>query len=133
MIDEKKRRAAWAVSLVAFAAVLGTGAAFAQPAAASAPASAPARIWAIVSLIGDEFSVVSRRNEVGSRLDPNERTALPVPDPVFDRIAIEQVEQAVLHARHGTPVLRALIRDPRLFALQDKLWTESAESHDMRI
>ena len=31
-----------------------------------------------------------------------------------------------------TPVLRALIRDPRLFALQDKLFTESAESHDMR-
>ena len=30
-------------------------------------------------------------------------------------------------------MLRALIRDPRLFALQDKLWTESAESHDMRI
>ena len=24
------------------------------------------------------------------------------------------------------------IRDPRLFALQDKLFTESAESHDMR-
>jgi hypothetical protein len=59
--------------------------------------------------------------------------ALPVPDPVFDRIAAERVEQLVLRARPGTPVLRALIRDPRLFALQEKLWTESAESHDMRI
>jgi len=133
MIDENKRRAARAAAFVAFAMVLGAGPAFAQPAAASAPASAPARTWAIVSLIGDEFSVVSRRNQVGSRLDPNERTPLPVPDPVFDRIAAEQVEQLLLRPRPGAPVLRALIRDPRLFALQDKLWTESAESHDMRI
>jgi len=133
MIDHCKRRAAQAVALVAFAALVGNGPAFAQPAAASAAAAATARTWAVVSLIGDEFSVVSRRNQVGSRLDPNERTPLPVPDPVFDRIAAEQVEQLLLRARPGTPVLRALIRDPRLFALQDKLWTESAESHDMRI
>ena len=133
MIDESKRRMAGAVAIVAFAAALGTGPAFAQPAAASAPASAPERIWAIVSLIGDEFSVVSRRDDVGTRLDPNERVALPVPDPVFDRIATEQAEQLILSVRPGAPVLRALIRDPRLFALQEKLWTESAESHDMRI
>src|SRR6476619_1239019 len=101
MIDENKRRAARAAAFVAFAMVLGAGPAFAQPAAASAPASAPARTWAIVSLIGDEFSVVSRRNQVGSRLDPNERTPLPVPDPVFDRIAAEQVEQLLLRARPG--------------------------------
>jgi len=133
MIDARKRHAAGVFAFVALAALLGIGPALAQPAAASAPAAAPARTWAIVSLIGDEFSVVSRRAEVGTRLDPNERTALPVPDPVFDRIAAEQVEQLVLRARPGTPVLRALIRDPRLFGLQDKLWTESAESHDMRI
>ena len=60
MIDESKRRAAGAVAIVAFAAVLGTGPAFAQPVVASAPPLAPARVWAIVSLIGDEFSVVSR-------------------------------------------------------------------------
>jgi len=121
MIDARKRHAAGVFAFVALAALLGIGPALAQPAAASAPAAAPARTWAIVSLIGDEFSVVSRRAEVGTRLDPNERTALPVPD------------QLVLRARPGTPVLRALIRDPRLFGLQDKLWTESAESHDMRI
>ena len=133
MIQEKKRRATGALALVAIAAVLGTVPALAQPVAASAPASAPARTWAIVSLIGDEFSIVSRRLEVGTRLDPNERTALPVSDPVFDRIAAEEVERLLLGARPGMPVLRALIRDPRLFALQEKLWTESAESHDMRI
>lgn len=100
--------------------------------AADAPAPPP-RTYAVVSLIGDQFTVVSRRPEVGSRLDPNERTSLPVPDPVFDRIAARAVEKALLDARPGTPVLNASIRDPRLFALQDKLLEESAESHDMRI
>lgn len=106
MIMEMTRRTAL-VAAAALAAVMTTAPTAAQPAPAAAATSAPTRTYAIVSLIGDEFSVVSRRQEVGSRLDPNERT--------------------------GLPVLRALIRDSRLFALQDKLWTETAESHDMRI
>ena len=108
--------------------------AVAQPASAPvASASAPARTWAIVSLIGDDFSVVSRRPEVATNLNPNERTVLKVPDAVFDRIATDAIEAEILKANPGTPVLRALIRDPRLFALQEQLWTESPESHDMRI
>jgi hypothetical protein len=103
----------------------------ADPAAPSAAAGA--RTYAIVSLIGDQFSVVSRRPDVGTRLDPNERTTLPVPDAVFDRVAAAAVEKLLRDARPGTPVLTALIRDPRLFALQDKLLQESGESHDMRI
>jgi len=104
----------------------------ASASAADAP-GAPARTYAVVSLIGDQFSIVSRRPEVGTRLDPNERTSLAVPDAVFDRIAAIAVEKALNDAQPGTPVLRALIRDPRLFALQDKLLNESAESHDMRV
>jgi hypothetical protein len=125
MIDTLTRR------FVLFAALapMATATWAADP--ASAPASA--RTYAVVSLIGDEFVVVSRRGDGATRLDPNERTNLPVPDPVFDRIAAAAVEKALLERKADTPVLRALIRDPRLFALQDKLNTESAESHDMRI
>jgi hypothetical protein len=114
-------------------ALLAALAPLAAAAWAADPPPAPVRTYAIVPLIGDQFSVVSRRSDVGTRLDPNERTVLPVPDPVFDRVAATAVEKALNDARPGTPVLRALIRDPRLFALQDKLLTESAESHDMRI
>ena len=107
------------------------------PAMAAAQAvrtDAPApRTYAVVSLIGDQFSVVSRRHSVGTRLDPNERRVFAMPDPVFDRIAGAAVERALLAAKPATPVLQAAIRDPRLFALQDKLLTESQESHDMRI
>jgi hypothetical protein len=91
------------------------------------------KTYAVVSLIGDQFSVVSRRPDVGTRLDPNERTNFPVADAVFDRIAASAVEKAILDAQPGTPVLSASIRDPRLFALQDKLLTESTDSHDMRV
>ena len=106
----------------------------AMAAAQAARTDAPApRTYAVVSLIGDQFSVVSRRHSVGTRLDPNERRVFAMPDPVFDRIAGAAVERALLAAKPATPVLQAAIRDPRLFALQDKLLTESQESHDMRI
>jgi hypothetical protein len=121
------------VAAAGLVAALSSAAAAAQPAAAASAASAPTRTYAIVSLIGDEFTVVSRRPEVGTNLTPNERTPQPVPDAIFDRIAAAEVEALLLRAKPGTPVLRALIRDPRLFALQDKLLTESSESHDMRI
>lgn len=134
MIRARARGTAPAIVALLIALLVPAGA-FAQAAGAPAApaASAPARTYAIVSLIGDEFSVTSRRPEVGTRLDPNERKALPVSDAVFDRIAVAEVERQLLAARPGVPVLRALIRDPRLFALQDKLWSESADSHDMRI
>lgn len=119
--------------VVAIGAMLSAQSAAAQPAAASAVASAPVRTYAIVPLIGDEFAVVTRRIEVGTNLNPNERTPLAVADPVFDRIAADEVEARVLAAKPGAPVLRALIRDPRLFKLQEDLLTESTDSHDMRI
>jgi len=106
----------------------------ASPAAATDAAAAPAApTYAVVSLIGDQFGIVTRRSDVGTRLDPNERVSLPVPDAIFDRVAADAVEKALLAAKPGTPVLKASIRDPRLFALQEKLLVESPESHDMRV
>jgi len=122
------------LSLVAASWLLTGTAGAAEPAAAPAMSSSTSTpTYAVVSLIGDQFGIVTRRSDVGTRLDPNERTNLPVPDAVFDRIAADAVERALLEAKPGTPVLKASIRDPRLFALQDKLLAESAESHDMRI
>ena len=120
-------------SLIRLFSVVATSCVLMSPAAAADSAAPASPTYAVVSLIGDQFSIVTRRSDVGTRLDPNERTSLPVPDAVFDRIAAAAVERALLDAKPGTPVLNASIRDPRLFALQDKLLTESVESHDMRI
>ena len=78
-------------------------------ATAADPAAAPASpTYAVVSLIGDQFGIVTRRSDVGTRLDPNERTSLPVPDPVFDRIAADAVEKRADRgeARHAGPQAR---------------------------
>ena len=90
--------------------------------------------FALVSLIGDEFSVVMRRDEIGTRLDPNERRELSVLDARRSTTSPLSAARRRHHAAASpvTPVLRFSIRDPRLFALQDKLLVDSAESHDMR-
>lgn len=124
-------RVLWAAILLATAAAAAS--AQTEPLAASAAAAAPTKTYAIVSLIGDEFAVVTRRPLVGTQADPNLKKTVPISDPVFDRVAATAAEQAILSASPGMPVVKVGIRDPRLFALQDRLLTESGDSHDMRV
>ena len=118
------RRATAAVLAVATMLGLAGGARAADP---------PARIYAVVSLVGDQFSVIKRRPQIGAHRDTNERLEFPVADAHFDRMAMTAAEAAIRRARPGVDVLQASIRDPRLFAAQDKLLTETPESHDLRV
>ena len=111
----------------AFAALVLAGGAFAQPAAPSPPPS-----FAVLSLVGDQFSVVVRRDESGTRLDPNSRRDYPVPTAMFDEMAVGAVESVLKRVKPVSPVMRFSIRDPRLFALQDKLLVDSDESRGLR-
>jgi len=101
----------------------------AQP-AASAPASAPS--FALLSLVGDQFSVVMRREEIGSHIDPNSRRTYPIDSATLDDIALAAAEDVLKKLRPVSPVVRFSIRDPRLFDLQDKLLVDSADSRGMR-
>jgi len=56
--------------------------------------------YAVVSLVGDELSIVTYQPSVGSVLDKNIRQALPMPDAHFDRLA---GQVAVSTIRHATP------------------------------
>jgi len=116
------RRATAAVLAVATMLGLAGGARAADP---------PARIYAVISLVGDQFSVIKRRPQIGAHRDTNERLEFPVADAHFDRMAMTGA--AIRRARPGVDVLQASIRDPRLFAAQDKLLTETPESHDLRV
>jgi len=116
------RRATAAVLAVAAMLGLAGGARAADP---------PARIYAVISLVGDQFSVIKRRPQIGAHRDTNERLEFPVADAHFDRMAMTGA--AIRRARPGVDVLQASIRDPRLFAAQDKLLTETPESHDLRV
>ena len=100
--------------------------AFAQGAASAPPT------FAVLSLVGDQFTVVGRKDEVGSRLDQNTRRSYAVESPVLDEYALDAAEKTIAKLRPGAPVLRFSIRDGRLFELQDRLLSDSGESRGMR-
>lgn len=121
-------RRCWA----SLALAIGTGfgaSALAQPAAA--PIAMPPT-FALLSLVGDQFTVVTRREEIGSRLDPNVRRSYAVDAATLDDTALNAAEAVLKRLRPVSPVVRFSIRDPRLFALQDKLLADSDESRGLR-
>jgi hypothetical protein len=93
---------------------------------------AVAPTFALLSLVGDRFNVVFRREEIGSHLDPNDRREFAVADATLDDIAVAAAEDVLKRLKPVSPVLRFSIRDPRLFALQDELLVDSGDSHAMR-
>jgi len=102
--------------------------AYAQPAATTPNPIPPS--FALLSLVGDQFSVVMRREEIGSNIDPNTRRTYPVDAAVFDDIALDAAEQVLKQRRPVSPVVRFSIRDPRLFDLQDRLLEDGSGLRD---
>ncbi|MEO5883227.1 MAG: hypothetical protein ABIQ06_12490 [Caldimonas sp.] len=66
---------------------------------------------AVLSLIGDEMSIVVRRMTTGSRLDRNDRQSVPIEDPAFDVAAA-----AAAAAKPAAERIRVSVRYKRLFA-----------------
>jgi hypothetical protein len=103
---------------------------------ASAPAQTAATAlpstYALLSLVGDQFTVVTRREETGSRIDQNLRRSYPIDGATLDDMAVDAAERVLKRLKPLAEVVRFSIRDARLFELQDKLLTESAESRGMR-
>lgn len=115
-------------------ALLGATFAFAAGAQAQtpAPASPSPPTFALLSLVGDQFSVVLQRDKTGTNLDPNDRRSYPIDTALLDDTAMGAAEDVLKRLKPVSPVLRFSIRDPRLFALQDGLLADSAESHGLR-
>ena len=114
--------------------VCGFAIALAASASASAQTAAgsPPPTFAVLSLVGDQFTVVSRHEEIGSRLDRNTRRSYPIDSPVLDEFALDAAEKTINKLKPGAQVLRFSIRDARLFELQDKLLAESVGSRGLR-
>jgi hypothetical protein len=116
--------------LAAAFAVLPFAAAAADPPAA-APGT-PKRTIAILSLLGDELTMVVRRFSTGSQVDPNRRESIPIDDPAFDKAAMDAAERAFEAEMPGAERLRFGIRDKALFAIQDGLLEPGPASDGMR-
>jgi hypothetical protein len=64
----------------------------------SAPATepgAPKAVYALASAIGGELGYVIAKEEVGSRMDPYERHALPFPDYTLDAIVLRGLDRVI--------------------------------------
>ena len=53
------------------------------------------RVWALVSAIGGEISVVRQRRDVGSNIEPYRRYKVPVPGPDIDAAVLRGLDRAV--------------------------------------
>ena len=128
----RHRRRTFGAAASALLVFLSLAASAQQPDASASTATAAPPTFGVLSLIGDEFSVVTRRMSTGSNADTNDRRAYPVADPLFDRTAATEAESVLAQARPGAPVLRLLIRDARLFALQSNVLASTPESSTVR-
>ena len=112
------------------ALLLASMAMLALPAAGAAEATKPT--VAVLSLIGDEMTLVTRRLLTGSRLDRNDRQSVPIVDPAFDVAAAVAAERAIKEAMPSADRLRMSVRDKRLFALQDSVFQPGPASDGLR-
>ncbi|MCE9659766.1 MAG: hypothetical protein K8R60_14490 [Burkholderiales bacterium] len=100
---------------------------------ASARAAEPPKpTIAVLSLIGDELTLVTRRMSTGSQLDRNDRQAIPIANPAFDVAAAVAAERAIKQALPSAERIRVSVRDQRLFSLQDRVLEPGPASDGMR-
>jgi hypothetical protein len=83
-------------------------------------ASAQARQYAVLSLVGDQILIVQREMGTGSRIDKNTRTPLPVTGGTLDRAVLLAVDDAVRRADPAAKPVLLATRDPALYAVAQK-------------
>ena len=77
--------------------------AFGLLALASLAASAQdGRRYAVLSLVGDKLTVVTREMTTGSHLDSNRRTEVDLPDATIDRAVLLAADEALRRANPGS-------------------------------
>lgn len=81
------------------AAICALAAALAH--AAAEPAGRP-RVFALVSAVGDQFSYVRQRQQVGSHLEPYIRHTVTVPDDALNAAVLRGLDRVVAQAEPGS-------------------------------
>jgi hypothetical protein len=95
-------------------------------------AEAPPRSYAVLSLVGDQLTIVTRRRTTGTPLDPNDHQVMAVDNGSLDAAIAGAVESAITAASPSSQWLNFSIRDPRLFALQEQLLSAGDASDALR-
>lgn len=101
--------------------------------ACEAAFAADARTFAIVSLIGDQFTIVQRESATGSNIRRNQRKAVRFDNAVIDREAIVAADEALQKARGNSGALAALVvmRDASVLAAQERMLEVGADLREL--
>ncbi|HUP98731.1 MAG TPA: hypothetical protein VM073_12345 [Usitatibacter sp.] len=78
-------------------------------------AAAQQRQYAILSLVGDELTIVLREMSTGTRIDKNTEVKVPLGTASLDRAMLLAVDDAVRRAEPTAKPILLAPRDPRLF------------------
>lgn len=96
---------------------------------ATARAADPApQNYGVMSLIGDQISIVTYRPAVGSSLDVNQKQAVAMTDDSFDRAAVAAADDAIKRAVPGAAATLLLVSDKELYARQGELFESDEQS-----
>ena len=102
-------------------AAIGMAAAMCAARGANAQMPPPWR-YAVVSLVGDKFTVVIRGQVTGSRLNPNAQRELDVPHSLLDRTALAAAVETLRKSDPTAQPTPLLIEEPVLYEQQDRLF-----------
>ncbi len=102
------------------ALLLGLTGLAAAPLAAQPAAGVAGPRYAVLSIIGDQLTLVGFKWSVGSNLNQNERRVVPVAAPVLDNTALLAVDDAIRRVHPKAEPALLASRDPALFALRDQ-------------
>ena len=107
-----------ALGRVVLAAALLTG--LAGPSLAGA-ADPPERRFGIMSLVGDRLVIVGDPESTAPSFDRSRREFRAIDSDVMDRTALLAANGALKAAVPGTEPVLLSVRDPRLFAMQERI------------
>jgi hypothetical protein len=98
----------------------------------SAYADPAPRSYAVMSLIGDEISLVAFKPETGSRLADDNRNVQPVKDAVFDTAAIQAANGMIKKVEPGAQTVLMLTQDQGLYKAQNDMFDAAGSNKDNR-
>ncbi len=87
--------------------------------AAAWAGAAVADTYLILSLVGDQLTVVGHEAQVGSNLDKNRYKILPLRDPALDDFAVRVADATIAKVRPDASVITLRASDPKLYALRN--------------
>lgn len=100
--------------------------------ALSAHADPVPRSYAVMSLVGNEISLVAFKPETGSRLADDNRNVQPVKDAVFDTAAIQAANNMIKQVEPGAQTVLMLTQDQGLYKAQNDMFDAAGANKDNR-